>query len=67
MNAQTKIRPFNSLEAYYAERDENARLWGLIEALLFTADNMAEKLAREGHDVAHTQAFLARTRKERWA
>ncbi|HCS17692.1 MAG TPA: hypothetical protein DIW45_07835 [Erythrobacter sp.] len=66
MNAPTKIQPFNALAAYEAERDENRRLWNILNNVLMVADDAVGQLARKGVNVTTKRAILAQARAERF-
>lgn len=64
MNAQTNIPRFNAMAAYEAERDENRRLYTLLNKCLHLADSMATKLERHGEDASVYRRFIINARRE---
>lgn len=57
---------FNAFAAYNAERDENHRLFRLINAALFMLEGNQDKLNRHGYDTTAQKEFIAKLRKERF-
>ena len=64
MTAQSKIRPFNAMAAYEAEREENRRLYSVVYKALHFADSMADKLERAGVDASVYRGYIAELRRD---
>lgn len=67
MNIQTKVEVprFNAMAAYEQAREQNHRLYDLLERSLISMECMADRLERRGEDQSHTRRFIASARKER--
>lgn len=66
MSTVTQIPRFNALAAYEAEREENRRLFALLNNVLFVADGLANRLDRYGADTSNARAVIAQARAERF-
>lgn len=64
MNTQTKPPdvPFNALAAYERGRDENRRLYDLLNRSLMLLDMECDRRELRGENVKHIRAFIKEAR-----
>ena len=54
-----EIKAFNAVAAYEREREENRRVWGLLQRAIILHRMEAERRERNGEDATGLRRFIA--------